>query len=182
MNTVVLKEVESSHLQKHPEFAPGDTLEVSTVIRDGDRARTQVFTGIVIAIKGSGTRKTFTIRKISHGIGVEKILPLHSPNVSNIKIVKRGSVVRAKLYYMRKRVGRLAMKTGEGELGDDVMVETEVAAAEEETAVDKQSATAENEENDSVADNQKDSKAETPKPGKKKSEKGESKASSKDKK
>lgn len=134
MNTKVLDAVDTSELKEHPDFRPGDTLEVSTVIREGDKQRIQVFRGIVVAMRGSGPRKTFTIRKISHGVGVEKILPLHSPNIEKIKLVKKGDVRRAKLYYMRERVGKQAMKTGEGMFGEDDVLETmveEVAAPEE---------------------------------------------------
>jgi large subunit ribosomal protein L19 len=117
MNTQVLEKVEKPYMKKKfPPFAPGDTVSVHTIIREGDKQRIQVFTGIVIAIKGSGLRKTFTVRKISYGIGVEKIFPLHSPNIEKIELVKKGKVRRSKLYYMRDRIGKRALKIKRGEL------------------------------------------------------------------
>lgn len=110
MNTTLLNKVEKEYLKEGmPEFYVGDTLKVHTKIVEGEKQRIQIFEGIVIAMKGSGTRKSFTIRKMSQGIGVEKILPLHSPNIAKIEVVKHGSVRRAKLYYMRQRIGKQAM-------------------------------------------------------------------------
>jgi len=100
------------------EFEVGDTIAVHNILREKGKQRTQVFTGIVIGIKGSGLRKTFTIRKLSAGIGVEKIFPLHSPNIKKIEFVKKGKVRRSKLYYMRKRVGKKATKIAEGEISE----------------------------------------------------------------
>jgi large subunit ribosomal protein L19 len=116
MNTSLLTKVEQANSKsKLPNVAVGDTVEVSTIIREGDKQRIQKFKGLVIAIKGSGTKKMFTVRKISYGIGVEKIFPFHSPNVGAIAIIKHGNVRRSKLYYMRDRIGRLAMKVRAGE-------------------------------------------------------------------
>lgn len=112
MNTDLLKKVEMSQLQNHPQFEVGDEITVHNLIREGDKNRTQLFKGIVIAKKGSGLRASFTIRKISDGIGVEKIFPLHSPNVQKITINKHGKVRRSKIYYMRGRLGKAAMKIG----------------------------------------------------------------------
>lgn len=114
MNEQKIKELESKFIKDLPKFDVGDTLAVSTIVREGDKKRTQIFKGIVIAIKGSGIRKTFTIRKISMGVGVEKILPLHSPNISKIKVLKTGVVRKSKIYYMRKRIGKRALKIKEG--------------------------------------------------------------------
>lgn len=95
-------------------FNVGDTIDVAFKIKEGDKTRIQHFTGIVIAKKGAGVSKTFTVRKIATGgIGVERIFPLHSPNITSIKIKKRGKVRRAKLYYLRKRKGKAAMKVKE---------------------------------------------------------------------
>ena len=116
MNTSLLTKVEQANSKsKLPNFVVGDTVEVSTIIREGDKQRTQKFKGLVIAIKGSGTKKMFTVRKISYGIGVEKIFPIHSPNVGAITIIKHGNVRRSKLYFMRDRVGRSALKVRAGE-------------------------------------------------------------------
>lgn len=98
-----------------PVFKPGDTVKVSWRIREEGKERTQSFEGVVIAIKGAGISKTFTVRKIaSQGIGVERIFPLHSPNIQKIKMVKRGKVRRAKLYYLRGKVGKKAIKAKGG--------------------------------------------------------------------
>jgi len=90
-----------------PDFSPGDTIKVYTKIREGESERIQAFEGIVIKKHGSGLNETFTVRKISFGVGVERIFPLHSPNIEKIEIVKKGSVRRAKLYYLRKTVGKM---------------------------------------------------------------------------
>ena len=89
-----------------PEFGIGDTVRVSVKIREGDRERIQIFEGTVIARKHSGVSETFTVRRVSYGVGVERVFPVHSPNVADIKIVRRGKVRRAKLYYLRDRVGK----------------------------------------------------------------------------
>ena len=90
-------------------FKPGDTISVGVKVFEGDKSRVQIFQGVVIAISsGSGTSKTFTVRKISNGVGVERIFPLHSPNLDSIKILKKGKVRRAKLYYLRGRKGKAA--------------------------------------------------------------------------
>ena len=109
MNTILLSKIEKDHLQEVPEFNVGDTVKVHLKIVEGEKHRIQLFTGIVLAMKGSGTRKTFVVRKISNGVGVERILPLHSPNIAKIEIIKKGSVRRAKLFYMRERIGKKAM-------------------------------------------------------------------------
>ncbi len=84
-------------------FRPGDTVAVHYKIKEGDRERIQIFEGVVIAKKGGGLRETFTVRKVSYGVGVERIFPLHSPLIEKIKIKRRGKVRRAKLYYLRGR-------------------------------------------------------------------------------
>lgn len=92
-----------------PDFRSGDTVSVGMKITEGNRSRTQIFEGVVIAISsGGGMNKTFTIRKISNGIGVEKIVPYHSPKIDSIKVLKKGKVRRAKLYYMRNLSGKAA--------------------------------------------------------------------------
>ncbi len=91
-----------------PQFEVGDTIRIDVNIREGDRERIKVFEGTVIARKGSGISETFTVRRVSYGVGVERVFPLHSPNVKGIKIVRKGRVRRAKLYFLRDRVGKAA--------------------------------------------------------------------------
>ncbi len=91
-----------------PVFAPGDTVKVHVRVVEGTRERIQVFQGVVIRRQGSGVRETFTVRKVSFGVGVERTFPVHSPIVATIEIVTRGDVRRAKLYYLRDRVGKAA--------------------------------------------------------------------------
>lgn len=91
-----------------PQFNIGDTVSVSTVIREDKKTRIQLFEGTVIAKRGGGISETFTVRKISYGVGVEKTFPLHSPSVGAIKVTRRGKVRRSKLYYLRDRVGKEA--------------------------------------------------------------------------
>ena len=91
-----------------PDFGPGDTLKVHVRVVEGNRERVQVFQGVVIRRQGSGVRETFTVRKVSFGVGVERTFPVHSPILSKIEVVTRGAVRRAKLYYLRDRTGKAA--------------------------------------------------------------------------
>jgi large subunit ribosomal protein L19 len=91
-----------------PDFGPGDTLKVHVRVVEGNRERVQVFQGVVIRRKGSGVRETFTVRKVSFGVGVERTFPVHSPILAKIEVVSRGDVRRAKLYYLRDRIGKAA--------------------------------------------------------------------------
>jgi large subunit ribosomal protein L19 len=91
-----------------PDFAPGDTLKVHVRVIEGQKERLQVFQGVVIARAGSGIRETFTVRKVSYGVGVERTFPLHTPTIARIEVVTRGDVRRAKLYYLRDRIGKAA--------------------------------------------------------------------------
>jgi large subunit ribosomal protein L19 len=91
-----------------PAFAPGDTLKVHVRVIEGQKERVQVFQGVVIARAGSGIRETFTVRKVSYGVGVERTFPLHTPTIAKIEVVTRGDVRRAKLYYLRDRIGKAA--------------------------------------------------------------------------
>jgi large subunit ribosomal protein L19 len=101
--------VEKSRLRDDiPEFWPGDTVKVNVRVVEGSRSRIQAFEGVVIARRGGGLRETFTVRKISFGIGVERTFPLHSPVIESIEVSRRGKVRRAKLYYLRDRVGKKA--------------------------------------------------------------------------
>ncbi len=89
-----------------PAFSIGDTVRVDVKIREGERERIQAFEGTVIAKRGSGVSETFTVRRVSYGVGVERVFPVHSPNVADVKVVRYGKVRRAKLYYLRDRVGK----------------------------------------------------------------------------
>ncbi len=91
-----------------PDFGPGDTLKVHVRVVEGTRERVQLFQGVMIRRKGSGIRETFTVRKVSFGVGVERTFPIHSPVLAKIEVVSRGDVRRAKLYYLRDRIGKAA--------------------------------------------------------------------------
>ncbi len=104
-----LLEVEKPMLKADvPDFAPGDAVRVHVKVREGEKERIQIFAGVVIARRGGGVRETFTVRKISSGIGVERVFPLHSPVIDRIEVERKGAVRRAKLYYLRERKGRAA--------------------------------------------------------------------------
>ncbi|MCI0424859.1 MAG: 50S ribosomal protein L19 [Actinobacteria bacterium] len=104
-----LQAVESAHVRDDiPDFRPGDTIKVHVRVVEGGRERIQIFEGIVIARNGDGPRATFTVRKMSFGVGVERVFPVHAPIISRIEVVRRGDVRRSKLYYLRDRVGRSA--------------------------------------------------------------------------
>ncbi|MFH1577467.1 MAG: 50S ribosomal protein L19 [Candidatus Omnitrophota bacterium] len=106
-----IKLIEQEYTKKEvPSFKVGDTVKVMTKIREGDKMRLHPFEGIVIARKGRGYKTSFTVRKISYGEGVERVFPLHSPRVERIEILRQGKVKRAKLYYLRGRVGKAATK------------------------------------------------------------------------
>lgn len=105
----IIKSIEAAQLKASVEtFAVGDTIKVYGKIKEGNRERIQVFEGVVIKRQGGSNRETFTVRKTSNGVGVEKTWPLHSPNVEKIEVVRRGKVRRAKLNYLRDRVGKAA--------------------------------------------------------------------------
>ena len=107
MNTV--DQIESAYLRDDlPDFSPGDTVRVNVRVVEGGRERIQIFEGVVIARNGGGARASFAVRKLSFGVGVERIFPLHAPIIQSIEVVRRGDVRRAKLYYLRDRVGKSA--------------------------------------------------------------------------
>jgi large subunit ribosomal protein L19 len=155
----VIDSIERAQLRRVPSFQAGDRVRVHFQVVEGTRRRTQVFEGIVIKRQGSGVRETFTVRKQSFGVGVERTFPMHSPKIERIEVAARGDVRRAKLYYLRDRVGRAsrvrerrwsgaeevvvpglveegamppddAPRPGEEELGEQAAVEEEQAAAE----------------------------------------------------
>ena len=105
----IIKKIEAEQLKENaPEFNVGDTVKVYAKIKEGNRERIQVFEGTVLKRQGGGARETFTVRKTSNGIGVEKTWPIHSPHVEKVEVIRRGKVRRAKLNYLRKRVGKAA--------------------------------------------------------------------------
>ena len=109
MNSDYIKNLEASQMKTEvADFAVGDTVKVHNKIKEGNRERIQIFEGTVIKKQGGSNRTTFTVRKISNGVGVEKTWPLHSPNVEKVEIVRKGKVRRAKLYYLRDRIGKAA--------------------------------------------------------------------------
>jgi len=112
MNLVDRLEAQQSK-QAAPALRPGETVRVHVKVVEGEKERTQVFEGIVIGMSGSGSRANFTVRKISYGVGVERIFPLHSPRIDKVEVVARGKVRRAKLYFLRERSGKAARLVGE---------------------------------------------------------------------
>jgi large subunit ribosomal protein L19 len=133
----VIDSIERAQLRQGlPKFAPGDRVRVHFQVIEGTRKRTQVFEGVVLKRQGSGVRETFTVRKQSFGVGVERTFPLHSPKIEKLEVAARGAVRRAKLYYLRGRIGKAA-RVAERRWGiDDEVVAAPAAAADETTAVD----------------------------------------------
>jgi large subunit ribosomal protein L19 len=108
MHTAIAELEQAQVRDDIPEFRPGDTLKVHVRVKEGNRSRIQVFQGVVIRRQGGGIRETFTVRKISYGVGVERTFPVHSPSIDHIETVTRGKVRRAKLYYLRELRGKAA--------------------------------------------------------------------------
>jgi large subunit ribosomal protein L19 len=134
MNTTDL--VEKSYLRKGlPQFRPGDTVKVHVRVVEGNRERVQVFQGVVIRRSGGGLRETFTVRKISFGVGVERTFPLHSPSIAKLEIAQRGHVRRAKLYYLRELRGKKA-RIKERRIDEAKLAAMEAMAAEDEDVED----------------------------------------------
>jgi large subunit ribosomal protein L19 len=133
--STIIESIEQRQLKKVPRFEPGDRVRVHFQVIEGTRRRTQVFEGIVIGRQGAGARETFTVRKQSFGVGVERTFPVHSPKIERLEVVARGDVRRAKLYYLRGRVGKRA-RVAERRWGieDDLVL----AEAEEVAAVDSE--------------------------------------------
>jgi large subunit ribosomal protein L19 len=128
--STVIESLEQRVLQKRPDFGAGDRVRVHFQVVEGNRKRTQVFEGIVIKRQGSGARETFTVRKHSFGVGVERTFPLHSPKIEKLEVAARGDVRRAKLYYLRDKVGKRA-RVAERRWGieDDLVIADEEAEA-----------------------------------------------------
>src|SRR4051812_40485859 len=131
--STVIDTLERAQLRRVPQFAAGDRVRVHFQVIEGTRRRTQVFEGVVIKRQGHGVRETFTVRKQSFGVGVERTFPIHSPKIEKLEIAARGDVRRAKLYYLRDRVGKAA-RVAERRWGitDDVLGEEEVAPVDAE--------------------------------------------------
>jgi large subunit ribosomal protein L19 len=117
MNQELLKKIEASSLRKEPlNFSVGDTVKVHVKVVEGDKERIQVFSGIVIGRRGSGINESFTVRRISYGEGVERVFPVHSPRVDKVEVERYGAVRRAKLNYLRDRIGKAAMLVKEKDM------------------------------------------------------------------
>jgi large subunit ribosomal protein L19 len=134
--STIIQSLEQEQLQPRPQFAAGDRVRVHFQVIEGNRTRTQVFEGVVIKRQGSGLRETFTVRKQSFGVGVERTFPLHSPKIEQLEVAARGDVRRAKLYYLRDRVGKAA-RVAERRWG----IDEGILGAEEDAAVDAEGAT-----------------------------------------
>lgn len=145
--STVIESLERSQLRRVPAFDAGDRLRVHFQVIEGTRRRTQVFEGVVIKRQGHGARETFTVRKQSFGVGVERTFPLHSPKIERIEVAARGDVRRAKLYYLRARIGKRARVRERRSAGPEIAVERELLYGPEPeveaTPVDGEGATAE---------------------------------------
>ncbi|MFA5623031.1 MAG: 50S ribosomal protein L19 [Candidatus Dojkabacteria bacterium] len=138
MDTKITKIIEGGDRKKRPDVKVGDTVRLHMKIKEGSKERTQIFEGVVIGMKASGANQTVTVRKISYGVGVERVVPLQSNLLEKMEVVKRGTVKRSKLFYLRDRVGRRALKVGllkDLYLTDEVEVPT---VGEEEEIVEEE--------------------------------------------
>jgi large subunit ribosomal protein L19 len=132
----VIETIERAQLRRVPDFAPGDRVKVHFQVIEGTRRRVQIFEGVVIKRQGHGARETFTVRKQSFGVGVERMFPVHSPKIERIELASRGDVRRAKLYYLRDRVGKRARVRERRYTGPEQMVEPGLLADLEASGVD----------------------------------------------
>ena len=145
MDNNIIEKIEKDQYKKRPDIKVGDTVKMYLKIKEGNKERVQVFQGVVIGIKGVGVAKTITVRKISYGVGVEKIIPLYSPMLQKVEVIKRGTVRKSKLFFLRGRVGKRALKISnlkdvfetdevevpvEGEVEEEIPVEQEVAQSD----------------------------------------------------
>jgi large subunit ribosomal protein L19 len=129
--STVIESLERTQLRRVPEFDAGDRLRVHFQVIEGTRRRTQVFEGVVLKRQGHGARETFTVRKQSFGVGVERTFPLHSPKIERIEVAARGDVRRAKLYYLRGRIGKRARVRERRSTGPEIAVERELLYTED---------------------------------------------------
>jgi large subunit ribosomal protein L19 len=141
--STVIDSLERSQLRRIPRFDAGDRLRVHFQVIEGTRRRTQVFEGVVIKRQGHGVRETFTVRKQSFGVGVERTFPVHSPKIERIEVAARGDVRRAKLYYLRERVGKRARVRERRAIGPEELVDRELLYADEGVAADAEGTQAE---------------------------------------
>ena len=128
MDNTIIRKIEEGFYKKRQDVKVGDTVKLHLKIKEINRERIQIFEGVIIAIKGTGLNRNMVVRKISYGVGVEKIVPLHSPVLEKIEVIKRGTVRRSKIYYLRDRVGKRALKAGDTKsiyLTDEVVVPVE---------------------------------------------------------
>lgn len=133
MDNKILEKIENNQYKNRPDVKVGDTAKLHLKIVEGGKERIQIFEGVVLAIKGTGLSKNLIVRKMSNGVGVEKIVPLHAPILEKVEIVKRGKVRRSKLYYMKTKIGKRAMNVSNRKdiyLTDEVKVEEEKATEE----------------------------------------------------
>ncbi len=142
MDNKILESIEKEQYKKRPNIKVGDTVKMHLKIKEGNKERVQVFQGVIIGIKGVGLSKTVTVRKISYGVGVEKIIPLYSTMLEKIEVIKRGTVNKSKLFFLRERVGKRALKvsnvkniyeTDEVEVPSEGEGESEEVVAQEES-------------------------------------------------
>lgn len=131
MDAQFLQKVEKQFVSRDPDIRPGDTVRVHLRITEAGKERIQVYEGMVISVRGTGMRKTITVRKISYGVGVEKIFPVNSPIIKKIDITKRGNVRRSKLYYLRNKIGKRSLDVNTAE-GFEAIMEEEAATAQAE--------------------------------------------------
>jgi large subunit ribosomal protein L19 len=157
----VIETLERAQLRRVPDFAPGDRVKVHFQVIEGSRRRVQVFEGVVIKRQGHGARETFTVRKQSFGVGVERVFPLHSPKIERIELAARGDVRRAKLYYLRERVGKRARVRERRYTGPEEAVEPGLLHEPAE-ATDADGATAEETVAEAVAEQQAAETAQAP--------------------
>ena len=131
MDTQFMDKVEGEYVKRDPDIRPGDTVNVHLRITEAGKERIQQFEGMVISVKGGGLSKMITVRKISHGVGVEKILPVNSPMIKKIDVEKRGNVRRSKLYYMRDKIGKRSLDVTLDEHFESIMEEEEGEVAKD---------------------------------------------------